>query len=381
MRYIFFTALVYYLLAPVRARAQQNDPYYAKHWSIALSQESVSGRYPITTFIPACFLLIVKDRNDLKKIGSQDYVAATTQDGVDVLVLNETVSGRPFSQTVGRHQVIFNCPYDLCRTPGCDRNDPEQMWQIGAGEAFEMFNSEEDELIALRGIRVNSDTLLGYMNINELYKLNEQGIITRADYPHPKYVIQRTEVKTLGTNCSQVKTAGYEEPASEQADLEKLVLEAFGIGRIKTTLKNILYEKEIGKKGRKISFFVYDVENMRMAEKFRMVAAVTYTCRERGLGEAPVRIERVHIKNLSDRKDHFLDFEKYKSPDVLLDYLNSPYLFSVNTYEQYIDLIKRLGEEFGDREMAGYFLSQFNISCRSVDRSKPEIRDYSYREN
>jgi len=166
---------------------------------------------------------------------------------------------------------------------------------------------------------------------------------------------------------------------SDQMELERLVLETFEIGRVKTSLGNIVYEKEIGKKGQKVSFFVYDVENLRMQENFQMVAAVTYLCREKGLSEVPVRIEKVQIRNLLDKRDHFLDSAKYKSPDLLLDYLNSPYLFSVNTYQQYIDLIKRLGDEFGDRALAGYFLSEFNVSCRSVDRGKPEIRGYSYR--
>jgi hypothetical protein len=77
-------------------------------------------------------------------------------------------------------------------------------------------------------------------------------------------------------------------------------------------------------------------------------------------------------------KEHFLDFEKYKSPKVLLEYLHSPYLFSVNTYQQYIDLVRRLGDEFEDRALAGYFLSENNVSCRSLYRSLSEVRGYSY---
>lgn len=381
MRILFEALLSVLIIYSTQIFAQENEPYYTKHWSIALSQQSIGGRYPITTFIPTRYLLFIQNRDSLKKIGSQEYIAATTQDDVKVLVLNETVSGRSFKKSVGRHQVIFNCPYDLCRKPGCDRNDPEQLWQIGAGEAFEFINSEEEELIALRGIRVTGDTLVGYMNINELYALNRQGVITRADYPHPKFMIHRTEVKNIGTDCSEIKAAGYEQPVSDQMKLERLVLETYEIGRVKTSLGNIVYEKEIGKKGQKVSFFVYDIENERMQENFQMIAAVTYLCREKGLSEAPVRIEKVQIKNLLDKRDHFLDFVKYKSPDLLLDYLNSPYLFSVNTYQQYIDLTKRLGDEFGDRALAGYFLSEYNVSCRSVYRSKPEIRGYSYRGN
>jgi hypothetical protein len=252
------------------------------------------------------------------------------------------------------------------------------LWQIVAGEAFEMINFEEEEIIKLRGTRINNDTLTGYVNINELHTLHRRGIITRTDVPHPHYHIQRTEVMNIGTDCSQIKLAGYEEPLGTQPELEKLVLEAFGIGRVKNNLGNILYEKEIGAKGEKLAFFVHDIENMRMAEKYKMIAAVTYLCREKGISETPIRIEKVHLKNLMTGKEHFLDFEKYKSPKVLLEYLHSPYLFSVNTYQQYIDLVRRLGDEFEDRALAGYFLSEYNVSCRSLYRSRSEVRGYSY---
>jgi hypothetical protein len=100
--------------------AQVNDPYYTKLWSIALSPEPINGYYQITTFIPTRYLLFIEDRNDLRRIGSQDYLNAITQDDVPVLVLAQTVSEQPFRESVGRHQVIFNCPYDLCRTEGCE---------------------------------------------------------------------------------------------------------------------------------------------------------------------------------------------------------------------------------------------------------------------
>lgn len=118
MRILFEALLSVLIICSAQISAQENEPYYARQWSIALSQESIGGRYSITTFIPTLYLLIIQDRNDLKKIGSQEYIAATTQDDVDVLVLNETVSGRPFRESVGKHQVIFNCPYDLCRARG-----------------------------------------------------------------------------------------------------------------------------------------------------------------------------------------------------------------------------------------------------------------------
>ncbi len=371
------------LLFPVWIAAQEGNPYYTKQWSIALSQTPVGGYYQLTTFMPTRYLLFIRDRNASVRIGSQEYLAATTQDGVDVLVLEEMVSEQPFRRSVGRHQVIFNCPYMLCRTPACNRSDSSQVWQVDPGEAFEMINFEEEPLINLRGIRVASDTLdtlAGYMSVDELHDLDRQGVITRTDLPLPRYRIQRIELGSIGTGCSQVKPAGYEQPAGEQAELEQLALQSFGFGRLKSGGGNLLYEKPLGKKRQQISFLVYQVQDLQVQNHFKMIAAVTYLCRERDGGEAPVRIERVRIRNLKDEKDYLLEFEKYKSPDILLNYLYSPYLFSVNTYQQYIDLIRRLGETFGDRELGGYFLSEFNRSCRSVDRGRPEVREYSYRE-
>lgn len=370
-------------LLTARVAAQQGDFYYTKQWSIALSQTPVGGYYQLTTFMPTRYLLFIQDRNARVRIGSQDYLAATTQDGVDVLVLEEMVSEQPFRRSVGRHQVIFNCPYALCRTPACNHSDSSQVWQVDPGEAFEMINFEEEALINLRGIRVASDTLdtlAGYMSVDELHDLDRQGVLTRTDLPFPRYRIQRIELGSIGTGCGQVKPAGYEQPAGEHAELEQLALQAFGFGRRKSGGGNLVYEKPLGKKRQQVSFLVYQVQDLQVQSQFKMVAAVTYLCRERDSVEVPVRIEKVRIHNLKDGKEYLLEFEKYKSPDILLNYLYSPYLFSVNTYPQYIDLIRRLGDTFGDRELAGYFLSEFNRSCRSGDRGRPEVREYSYRE-
>lgn len=366
-----------------RAESQHGDFYYTKQWSIALSQTPVGGYYQLTTFMPTRYLLFIQDRKARVRIGSQDYLPATTQDGVKVLVLEEMVSEQPFRRSVGRHQVIFNCPYALCRTPACNRSDSSRVWQVDPGEAFEMINFEEEALIHLRGIRFTGDTLdtlVGYISVDELHDLDRQGVLTRTDLPFPRYQIQRIELENLGTGCSQVKPAGYEQPPGERAELEELALQALGFGRRKGEGGNLLYEKPAGKKRQKISFLVYQVQDLQLQNQFQMVAAVTYQCRERDGLEVPVRIERVRIHSLKDGKEYLLEFEKYKSPDILLNYLYSPYLFSVNTYQQYIDLIRRLGDTFADRELAGYFLSEFNRSCRSVDRNRPEVREYSYRE-
>jgi len=58
-----------------------------------------------------------------------------------------------------------------------------------------------------------------------------------------------------------------------------------------------------------------------------------------------------------------------------------PYMWSVNTTTQYFDLMKVLSQKLGDRSLAGYFLAQFNRSCRERDRlNKRECNQHSYSE-
>jgi hypothetical protein len=89
-----------------------------------------------------------------------------------------------------------------------------------------------------------------------------------------------------------------------------------------------------------------------------------------------LKVEHVDITSLENGKTYdALSYEDFKTPEKLV---GSPYLFSVNTYQQYTDLMIRLGDIFGDRALAGLFLAEFNRSCSSSMRKKELCSSYSY---
>ncbi|UCD94546.1 MAG: hypothetical protein JSU69_00400, partial [Candidatus Zixiibacteriota bacterium] len=138
------------------------------------------------------------------------------------------------------------------------------------------------------------------------------------------------------------------------------------------------YDADLGEADKNIRFFVYDVHNTRTDKKFKLVSAVTYLCEKSGISISEERIEFVQIVRPDDGRRYHLDFRDYQSPDTLMKLINPPYLFSVNCYDQYTNLMNKLGNVFEDRCLAGYFLSEFNRSCVSRYRTRERCRSYSY---
>jgi hypothetical protein len=381
MRPIVLAIICAAVLFPVDLNAVDGDPYFAFEESFALSQELMNGRYPINTFIPRTFLLFIPDRNETKKIGESQYLAATTQDGVEVFVLASTVSTNPFNRTIGRHEIIFNSPNVLCRTTGCDKNNPEQVWQIHAGDAFKMEQANSAGFYQLRGLRFGNE-VIGFVRDSELELLTRRGIVTRTDFQHPKYTITRNEGTLTGTECGEIREVGYEKTVGGGISFEIPILTTFGIGVSAEVggRQTIRITRAYGGGNKKYSFFVYDVRNNRTERMFQLVAQVIYVCEEGGLVQPLKRIKRVDLKNSTTGESYSLSFETFGTPDDLLTYTRLPYLFSVNSYEQYTELMDWLGVLFEDRALAGYFLSEFNRSCRSLSRRIPKCRSHSYRE-
>jgi len=122
-------------------------------------------------------------------------------------------------------------------------------------------------------------------------------------------------------------------------------------------------------------FFVYDLTNTRTEHTVQLVTQVIYECKITGLVEDLKKIESVVFpgKEYDD-----LIYADFGMADVS-NYVSGPYLFSVNNYRQYIEVMERLGHIFRDRALAGYFFSEFNRSCRSVNRKEAICMDHSYR--
>lgn len=368
-------------LAPVVADAA--DAYYAFEESFALSQIAERGSHPITTFVPRLYLLYIENRDETQTVVERDYLKATTQDGVKVLVLESTVSKRPFRESVGNHQVIFNAEYDLCKQQGCLRTDSDMNWHIRRGESFEIIQGlANDGVISLRGTR-QDNVLVAYVSQAELDDISRRGIITRADRRHPKYEIERTELTRLGTKCGQVRNVGSEVAASQDSairKLESLAVSSLNLGSLSeaNNLPRIHFTDKIGDVDREVQFAVYTAKQGEESRRF--ATAIIYECKTTGVAARPVRILSVDILDVETQRRYPLQLGRFPSADQLIDLINTPYLFSVNGYEQYSNLMDRLGNIFEDRSLAGYFLSEFNRSCRSRDRNSDLCKGHDYRD-
>jgi len=134
-------------------------------------------------------------------------------------------------------------------------------------------------------------------------------------------------------------------------------------------------------------------------KKFFLAARIKYKCQDRDpLFIQQVRLIRVYdggdqepnetykftLQNNIEIKVRY-DKQKRRNTTQLLEPWSTPenlsnnvlgaypYMWSVNTTDQYFDLMARLSEKFGDRALAGFFLSEFNRSCKKKDRKNKEI--------
>jgi hypothetical protein len=315
MRYFITLIICAIGFSPMELIAQGSDPYFAFEEGFALSQQMEMGRYPITTFIPRGYLLFVRDRKDSKEISGRKYLAATTQDGVDVFVLESAVTKKTFRETVGNQEIIFNSANVLCRSPGCDENDPEQVWQIHAGEAFKIIESTHG-FYKIRGDRFGNE-VIGYIKDSHLENLTRHGYVTRADLRHPKYTITRTEGKESETECGEKREEGDEKKVGAGITLEIPILKTFGIGIAGGVegARTVKITRSYGGDNQKYSFLIYTIRNNRAEETSTFVAQVIYTCESGGLIRPLKKIERVDLKNPETGETYSLSFSSFRTPD------------------------------------------------------------------
>ncbi len=161
--------------------------------------------------------------------------------------------------------------------------------------------------------------------------------------------------------------------------LEIPLLKTFGIGSTEGVegAGTVKITRPYGCDNQKYSFFIYAIKNNRKEEPFTLAAQVICTCESGGSIRPLKKIERVDLKNPKTGETYSLSFSSFRTLDELLPYTRSPYLFTVNSYRQYRELMKSLGTLFDDRALAGYFLSEFNRSPRSQDQLKATCQNHS----
>ncbi|MEQ9564255.1 MAG: hypothetical protein RLN85_00230, partial [Pseudomonadales bacterium] len=177
--------------------AEGDDLHYTLYRTWALAPAESENAFKIVAFLPEAYLFRVL-QPDTEQLSGNNYSQVITQDGVEVLLYSDAISDWTFRQAVGSHEIIFNSPYRLCKTPACDKILEEQVWQIARGEAFKITGDDLDysDMVQISATRGNA-ILRGYIPREELEALSQNGIITRTDRRVPRYAFQRYKSDTL----------------------------------------------------------------------------------------------------------------------------------------------------------------------------------------
>lgn len=368
---------------PEHADAQLAEARWAVEESFALGTVRGELGYPIVTFIPRTFLLFdIDNREPDLKVGTE-FAAVTTQDGRRVYVLENTISKLNVRKGLGTPAIIFNAGQKICREIQCDSEDDNQLLQIDPGEVFETSEVLPD-VLKLKGIR-NKEEIVGYVGRAKLDDLNKSAIITRATLRHPRLTVKRTIARLVATQCGEQLSAGIKiinttdvNGVDQFTGADKVVFDMLDIGNVRKVGKEyrISYKKTFGNPNQEYEFRVYKiVDHQDNDRKTVYVTQIVYNCEVSGT--VSKRKSIISVEMLSKTEDN-ITLDMKTTPQDLKKYIGHPYLYSVNTSSQYFDWMLNIGSKFANRALAGYFLSEFNRSCKSHHRRKNYCSSHVY---
>lgn len=206
--------------------------------TFGLGTKKEEGKYRVVTFIPRTFLLFDINYKEPDLLVGKEYLAATTQDGVRLFILERAVSRGPFKTVFGEQDIIFNKSHYICLTIQCDPDDDDQLLKINAGEVFQTEVSKLDDtlvykLIGNRGNRNSIDKITGYINKKTLDELNHKSVITFVTLKHPRYKLVTIETNNINTECGGViKKDDLPRTIKNITEAEKKVITAFNLASI-----------------------------------------------------------------------------------------------------------------------------------------------------
>lgn len=363
--------------------ADQGQPRWAVKESFALRAESENGRYTVITFIPRSFLLYDIDFTEPDSSAGQAYAAATTQDGARILILEDTISKNILDPTAGERLVIFNASVGICEVPNCDTQDEDDLLPVAAGERF----SAEDvggELLQLTGDR-NGEIITGYISEARVKSLEQEAIVTDPALPLPRLTIARASARLPSLGCGEVRTANdeltlnqFDEQGSESiSEADRVTFEHFDLGNISPLNDEfrVQFTKAYGSADEAHEYRTYTVVDNWDNSTRIFAAQIVYRC----AGTAPNRTPRVITAvSLKDQDGTPIEFTPLGAPDNLIDRTAAPYLWSINNERQYRDIMTILASKLENRALAGYFVTEFNRSCRKRDRGSNDCQKIQY---
>ncbi|MFX4226723.1 MAG: hypothetical protein ACFHHU_02145 [Porticoccaceae bacterium] len=353
--------------------AEGDDLHYTLYRTWALAPAESENAFKIVAFLPEAYLFRVL-QPDTEQLSGNNYSQVITQDGVEVLLYSDAISDWTFRQAVGSHEIIFNSPYRLCKTPACDKILEEQVWQIARGEAFKITGDDLDysDMVQISATRGNA-ILRGYIPREELEALSQNGIITRTDRRVPRYAFQRYKSDTLGTQCGEQIESGEIRPLIEGDRHSKDLAQLLKMG--KPAGDGIEIQKSYGGEGYQYSFYLYEVEDQAWEAEsperyFQMAAGFKTRCMPLGNSGQSVEtfIEHVVFVNSRNRINGEpvqvdIPSNLFGTPQDLLQYTNDAYMISINKPEHFERAIEILDPKNWRPDIGGL--------C--VDRTQPEL--------
>lgn len=388
---IWLVTLIFCFTCSQLNAAEGDDLHYTLYRTWALAPAESENPFKIVAFLPEAYLFKVLQPN-AEQVSGNSYSRVVTQDGAEVLLYSEAISDWTFRQAVGSHEIIFNSPYRLCKTPGCDKTLDEQVWEVARGEAFKITGDNLDysgrvQISATRGNAI----LRGFMPGEELEALSQNGAITRTDRRVPRYAIQRYKSDALGTRCGEQIESGETRPIAGGDLYSEDLARLLKMG--KPASEGIEILKSYGGEGYQYSFYLYEVEDQAWEAEsperyFQMAAGFKTRCMPLGNSGQSVETFIDHVvfvnsRNRINGEPVQVDIPSglFGTPQDLLQYTNAAYMISINKPEHFERAIEILTRKIGDRTLAGYMLTELNRSCRSelrVQYSGSVCRIYDY---
>jgi hypothetical protein len=354
----------------------EKAPYYTKFHTWALSTTIAYEIYPRVAFLPSRYLLYVDNRLKIKVIGNQEYIKAITQDGVEVYVLSDYVSKDTFIKSVGNHEIIFNSQYQLCNKAPCDNPEENEIWPIYRGDAFSIVKSDVDGFVKIKGRK--EEPITGYITPKKLVELQSNGQLTRSDQVHPRYKVKKSLLSNFSTACGQ-ENSGPILLVDKQKEIIEFILKSFDMGTISDS--KIHLTSAYGEKDYLFDFYHYDISDVDTGDKFQVAAIYKFYCKKPAIG----KMKKIYISNVifkSSRKvdpiEIDIDEKAFQTSKKLRDHTGAPYLISINSYNHFERIIDSLSKRIGDRTLAGYALSELNVSCRFSQRIKKDGPCFEY---
>jgi len=371
--------------------AEGDDLHYTLYRTWALAPQESENAFKIVAFLPEAYLFRIL-QSDAEDVSGNSYSRVITQDGVEILLYSGAISDWTFRQAVGSHEIIFNRPYRLCKTPRCDKIFEEQAWEIARGEAFKITDGDlgYSDIVQISATRGN-EILQGYISGEELEALSRNGALTRTDRRVPRYNIRRYKSEALSTQCGQQREAGGIEPVIEGEQYSERLAQLLKMGT--PVEEGIEIQKNYGSEGYQYSFYLYEVEDQAWEAEsperyFQMAAGFKTRCMPLGDSSQSVETFIEHVVFVNSRNQINdepvqvdLPSSLFNTPQDLLQYTNDAYMVSINKPEHFESAIAILTRKIGDRILAGYMLTELNRSCRSemrVQYSGSACRIYDY---